>query len=394
LDDQAAWLTPEADPHGVGTAFLTALAAPFEQVFGLVMDQGNDPDAAAWVPGYGALLDVDLCPTAFLPFLGQFNGTTIPTGASDAVARAIIRAEAGMQRGTPASIVAAAVRNLVGSRSVALQERTAADGSFDPYHFVLIVRPEELLWNQVPNPSFEYGLSNWTGFNNSLGTTTVSQVSDSATGTPGSHAFQCAFTTAAGGATLTAFNDNAGEQIPVAAGLTYAVLGSAKVSVAAGTTGTFSLEVRYYDASNVIISATNLTGSGQVTAPSVGTWYAMSGSWVAPVGAFFASVALQWTGVGVAGAYTLRTDAFLLANGPNGPVSYVDGDSGGFAWSGSPGASSTTSVGALTSAVNATKPGGVQWTLVQSDGPLLSQYTRLLSAVIVTLAAAQLADVV
>src|SRR5579884_1008331 len=108
LEQMQPWSSPDHD------TYLTALGAMFEQITQLSMDYGNDGDPD-YVPGWGALLDVDLCPTEFLPYLAQFNGTVVPSGADDATARAIIRAEAGMQRGTPAAMKAAALRNLTGA---------------------------------------------------------------------------------------------------------------------------------------------------------------------------------------------------------------------------------------------------------------------------------------
>jgi hypothetical protein len=153
----APFVTPQTDPTGAHAIYLTALAQCFEETFGIVMDQGfpDDPD---WVPGYGPLLDVDACPTAFLPFLAQFVGATIPVGASDAVARQVIRAESGMQRGTGfagtydsgtipdgGAIVSAAQRNLSGTQSVTLLERLNAAGEPDAYAFVLVVKPGEVV---------------------------------------------------------------------------------------------------------------------------------------------------------------------------------------------------------------------------------------------------------
>jgi hypothetical protein len=47
----------------------------------------------------------------------------------------------------------------------------------------------------------------------------------------------------------------------------------------------------------------------------------------------------------------------------------------------------------LITSVNAVKLGGLMWALVQSDGPLLNQYTRLMSEITVPLDAATLANV-
>ena len=143
LDRLAPWLTSATDPTGDHAALLTAKAAMGQQLWGLVMDQGDDPDDPAWVPGWGALFDVDICPTQYLPFLAQIVGVQIPTGTSDPDARAIIRAEQGMQRGTLATIKAAAVRNLTTSFLV-VKERTAADGTTDAYHVVIGFNPADL----------------------------------------------------------------------------------------------------------------------------------------------------------------------------------------------------------------------------------------------------------
>jgi P2-related tail formation protein len=158
LDDLAVWVTPAQDPTGDHAKYLSALGSMAEQCWSLVMDQGF-PDDSTWVPGYSTLLNPTTCPTAFLPYLAQFVGAQIPSGSTDAVARQIIRAEAGMQRGTgfggsytsstiPAggAIVSAAQRNLSGGQHVTLFERTAADGSTrDPYHFVLVVLTSEVV---------------------------------------------------------------------------------------------------------------------------------------------------------------------------------------------------------------------------------------------------------
>lgn len=136
--------------------YLTALGEMFDPVYDIVSDQGY-PDDPDYVPGWSSLLDPDNCPAEFLPYLAQFNGTVVPPGTDAVTARAIIKGESGMQRGTgiggtynsstmPAggSIVAAAQRNLTGTQSVTLIERMNGSGA-DAYSFILIVRPEEVL---------------------------------------------------------------------------------------------------------------------------------------------------------------------------------------------------------------------------------------------------------
>lgn len=148
--------TPFAADNADLTNYLTALGGMFDLIYGLVSDQGfaGDPD---YVPGWSSLLDPDNCPAQFLPYLAQFNGTIVPPNTDEADARAIIKGESGMSRGTglggtyntstiPAggAIVAAAQRNLIGTQSATLIERMNGSGA-DAYSFLLFVRPEECL---------------------------------------------------------------------------------------------------------------------------------------------------------------------------------------------------------------------------------------------------------
>jgi hypothetical protein len=91
--------------------FLAAIALMFEPVVSLAEEEGTDGQAG-YVPSWGKLLDPTLCPAKLLPYLGQFVGVTIPVGASDAEARALVKAESGLARGTPASIKSAIERSI------------------------------------------------------------------------------------------------------------------------------------------------------------------------------------------------------------------------------------------------------------------------------------------
>ena len=135
------WL--DNDPVGDYETYLTALAAMFEPIAQIVMDNGF-PGQTGFQAGWSVLLDPVNCPTEWLPYLGQFVGVDIPPGMNGATARQLIMAEAGMKRGTAPSMIAAAQRYLADTQTVLLRERTSAAGGLDPYHFVMIVRPEEL----------------------------------------------------------------------------------------------------------------------------------------------------------------------------------------------------------------------------------------------------------
>lgn len=91
--------------------YCNALGVMFDPVLTLADQQGSDGDSD-FVPGWGSLFDVDSCPPAQLPYLGQFVGVQVPIGTSEPVARALIRAESGLNRGTLASVQSAIERNI------------------------------------------------------------------------------------------------------------------------------------------------------------------------------------------------------------------------------------------------------------------------------------------
>lgn len=352
-DDLAPFLTAENDPNGDHAIYLGALAAPFEQLFSLAMDQGFPDDGEDYIPGWSVLLDVDAAPAQFLPWLAMFNGTVIPAGTDEATARAIIRDEAGMQRGTPGAIVAAARRNLVGSQSVVLLERTYTDGTADPYYFVLVVRPEELVWNAVPNPSFEH---------------------DTVGGAPASWSPSISYNAA--GATLTV-QTSAGAQSGANA-MRVVTTASATEGAEASLSGTFLSGVPY------TLSA-YMKGSvgGESVALGIGSgsdfvavneglttgWQRFSVVWTPSADRTGVSVFLQHQPASVV---TFFVDAVQVSE-TSGPIGFVSGDLGGFVWSGTAGASTTLSTGLLTTAVNATKPAGIFWSLVQTDDWTISE---------------------
>jgi len=95
-------------------------------------------------PGWSMVLDPVRCPTAYLPWQGQFVGAAVDTTLTDAQQRAQITGEGGFARGTPAALVATAQRFLTGTKTVVLVER---DG--DPYTLTVNVYAA-----QVANQSY------------------------------------------------------------------------------------------------------------------------------------------------------------------------------------------------------------------------------------------------
>jgi len=170
--------------------YLDAIGSMFDPIATLVQDHGQ-PSDLDYIPGWGSVFDIDLCPASDLPYLGQYVGVQIPVGTSAADARALVRGESGMNRGTLASIQSAIVRNITtpwqpdtayaagvlvsyetgagvvyyvtntaftsgGTFSTAnlsptdpsiwyrIFERQMPDGTADGYHLTVIVRPEQL----------------------------------------------------------------------------------------------------------------------------------------------------------------------------------------------------------------------------------------------------------
>jgi hypothetical protein len=77
-----------------------------------IIEEEGYPDEEGWVPGYGKIFNPETCPEAFLGYLGMFVGVPIPAGTPEAEARALIKAESGLARGTEASVKAAIERGI------------------------------------------------------------------------------------------------------------------------------------------------------------------------------------------------------------------------------------------------------------------------------------------
>ncbi len=128
------WLTSDLE------RYCEAIGVMFDPVLELVEEEGSDGEAG-YVPAWGKLLNPELCPAEALPYLAQFVGVEIPAGTSESEARALLKGEAGLERGTLASIEGACARILGAGVSFAIEERTNANGEEDAYHFLVLVPP-------------------------------------------------------------------------------------------------------------------------------------------------------------------------------------------------------------------------------------------------------------
>lgn len=170
--------------------FCDALGVMFDPVLELAEEVGTDGEPG-YIPPYGRPFDPDECPYDALGFLGNFIGVPIPVGASEAEARALVKAESGLNRGTRSSIESAIQRSIsrpwepltaftegqlvshevagvityyrvvtgfttpstfntthLETISIAAQydllEREKPSGEEAAYHFTIVVRPEQL----------------------------------------------------------------------------------------------------------------------------------------------------------------------------------------------------------------------------------------------------------
>lgn len=115
-----------ADQAGDLANLCEAIGGMFEQVAELAAPgpQGQ--------PGWSQLLDVNRCPAYALPWLGQLVGVDVDTTLTDDLQRQQIAAESGMSRGSVQAIVAAAQRTLIGTKTVALLERSSSACPSEP----------------------------------------------------------------------------------------------------------------------------------------------------------------------------------------------------------------------------------------------------------------------
>lgn len=131
----APWWTEDHE------TYIRALMVMTEQIQLFVDDQDDG------TPGWSIMLDPDTCPVYALPYLAQWVGERLPTGLSEADARAWIQAAPNQWRGTPYSVARAAQRWLTGQRYVQIRERSHLDGTPDPDYLAV-----QTFTSQTPDP--------------------------------------------------------------------------------------------------------------------------------------------------------------------------------------------------------------------------------------------------
>ena len=121
--------------------YCRAIAAMFAPVAELAEEEGFD-GLPGYTPPYGRLFNPETCPVEGLRYLGQLVGVPLPTGGSEAEWRALVKAEAGLERGSPASIEAVIYRNTNLTKTAhtlrergILIERRGSGGAEEAYAF-------------------------------------------------------------------------------------------------------------------------------------------------------------------------------------------------------------------------------------------------------------------
>jgi len=151
------------------------LCNAFAQMFQLLETLGRD-NVVVGAPGWSIVVDPNRCPVEGLPWLGQFVGARVPYGLTEDQQRNMVKDAPGWDRGSPQAIMAAASVFLTGNKTVIMRERfNQANPNVDsPGYLQIITYKNETPpadWattNVIVDPSFESGISRWTGNNGTL----------------------------------------------------------------------------------------------------------------------------------------------------------------------------------------------------------------------------------
>ncbi len=134
-----ARLEPWLDTPGDLARFSDAIGQMLQNVLELAEEEGED-GSAGYVPAWGKLFEVKVCPYKDLGFLGQFVGVAIPTKATEAEARKLVENESGLERGTRKAIEMAIERVLGAGEPFLIKERENKAGEAKAYWFLVIVK--------------------------------------------------------------------------------------------------------------------------------------------------------------------------------------------------------------------------------------------------------------
>jgi hypothetical protein len=411
--------------------YLDAIGSMFDPVYTLTSDVGFDGDPD-YVPGYGQIFNPLTCPADDLPYLGQFVGVSVPTGADPTTALSLVTAEAGQARGTLASLQAAIQRNISTpwTANTAYSAGTMITyGNPVVYYLVGTAFTSGNSWQQlglenfVGNPSFEYDTllaapawwikpSNIAPFGSHIqgglpaGLTLNTFAVENGWAASGTNSLRVTATySGSGGNILETFG------APISMSVGQVAQMSAEVNIlTSGVTAGAYIDVLFCDSNYNIITvggASNVVDTNGVHTLTVSTT-------VAPLGTAYAIVGLyNYTSSTTLDAYW---DEILFSWGNSLP-SYFDGDTSGYGWTSTPGDSPsaqplpsvapttqysiverqdstgapnaywisvhvlgtqltpTNNTSAILTAINSVKPGGILINLITSASPTWAEAT-------------------
>jgi len=96
---------PTYDGETALEIFIQAIVYPWEKWL-TIAEETSTQGEPGWEPGWSKLLDPATCPYEFLPYLAMYVGVELPKTVNEAEARAIVKAESGLARGTRKSLEA------------------------------------------------------------------------------------------------------------------------------------------------------------------------------------------------------------------------------------------------------------------------------------------------
>lgn len=298
--------------------------------------------------GWGKIMDPDAAPAEWLPWLAQFVGVRFTDQIPEAERRALIKDTPGFRRGTPAAIRGAVQALLTGDKTVYFVERQgSAYGLSVSTLESETPESDRATVNQITNPSAETNIFGWGALVGSGGVITAPAAritSDKRFGTACVAASANGFTSPPGNNVLQLFPNSSARAV-VVPGQKVRFRVSGKIAAGLAMVGDVRCDIGFSTSGAAFI--TQVTGS---LTPANGNWqdlvFTVGGLdyTVAPATAAFAYgalVALSGPGVNAIDTLTMYADGGFMTVDQELPSVYADGDSAGWAWNGTPHASTS-----------------------------------------------------
>jgi len=120
--------------------FIRAASKPYLSILEVCEEEGEQGEVG-WVPAWGKLLDPLTCPAKYLPYLGQFTGTSIPKEATEEEARNLILFGCNLFRGTSTHLSYVIKEALGAGVSYEVLERTNPKTALEDAYAITVIVP-------------------------------------------------------------------------------------------------------------------------------------------------------------------------------------------------------------------------------------------------------------